>query len=90
MNQLFVVLLQFGVLGVLLDVFFLAGGLTNVKFYNDNSELSDKCEVSELVCRRLLVVSNTEIACAVSLGVVIESYLKRCVNANYCYTSIAN
>ena len=60
--------------GVLLGVFYLAGGITNVMFYNDNSELSDKCQVSGSACRRLLVVSNTEIACAVSLGVVIESY----------------
>ena len=43
-------------------------------FYNDNSELSDKCEVSGSACRCMLVVSNTEIACAVSLGVVIENY----------------
>ena len=59
-------------------------------FYNDNSELSDKCEVSGPACRRLLVVSNTEIACAVSLGVLIGCNLKRCVNANYYYSSIAN
>ena len=75
-------MLQFTVLAVLLGVSFLPGGITNLMFYNDNSQLwSDRCEVLESdyiilpkVCRRLVVVYNTEIVCAVSLAVVIESY----------------
>ena len=73
----FVVLLQFdGVLGVLFGVSFVAGGITNLMFYNENSELwSNVCEVLESdyiilpkVCQRLAVVYNTELACTVSWG----------------------